>query len=561
MNIERVYRKSGIRNRGQFTNPPFTALTDLDVVKNSIVHILPSNSGKDGPLSIEPLTYSLLQNKVSIFVDHIIEISDPLGDPRYVPLNIRKRITDFHKKNRNFRMLKRVISVISNYNSTILVNYSFLDSVYSYKKARMNNYYKHANLVNEVNASIGKYSQLSKRSQFIELELPFTVRSIPEYKNLLSKNMNVIIGELGESEYWTITILSFILDLAKDRFNLFRGNESLYYYWSLGDGLVFLSHNKLVELKEDDPNILARVFISFIDELVKKQVTEDEVESNLDVEIIDVSEPIESEINRSTEKMVNDGFITEMERNRLLRLSKSYMELPNPMGDGTLEKLIEPPTEDQKSLDSNKLLESETILDKSMEQSSLENFDSKYVKELLQKDIARCVMNFQRAGLAVTDYTVMENKDAITNSYTYKIQFTPIDGKPSTVEFKLPKVREDGTYTANNVTVRMDKQRSDMPIRKIKPDRVSLTSYFGKLFVDRDSKAVNDYGRWATRKILDLYEGEDSHVKSLIAGNVFDSNFKSPRVYSAIKDLTWESSPSQTPVSYTHLTLPTILLV
>ena len=152
----------------------------------------------------------------------------------------------------------------------------------------------------------------------------------------------------------------------------------------------------------------------------------------------------------------------------MIKLSQKYKTIKNPLGEGNLDQLVGEISKDEIKLEPAELVDLPTIADKSMTKSTIEEFDKKYIEEIYQKDIANMIMNFQRAGIAVTGYQIEQVSDAATNVFVYKIQFTPLDGSVSTVTFQLPRLEPDGTFMANNVKCRLDKQRADMPIRKIK---------------------------------------------------------------------------------------------
>jgi hypothetical protein len=59
-----------------------------------------------------------------------------------------------------------------------------------------------------------------------------------------------------------------------------------------------------------------------------------------------------------------------------------------------------------------------------------------------------------------------------------------------------------------------------LPIRKIAPDRVALTSYYGKTFVFRSEKKVNNYGWWLQNKITEIgLDTNDIRVVDLYPAN------------------------------------------
>jgi hypothetical protein len=74
-----------------------------------------------------------------------------------------------------------------------------------------------------------------------------------------------------------------------------------------------------------------------------------------------------------------------------------------------------------------------------------------------------------------------------------------------------------------------------LPIRKIAPDNVALTSYYGKVFVSRSTKKVNDYASWITNNIQAMgLEKETALVTDMHTADVFDNKFEAPRLYSTL---------------------------
>lgn len=72
------------------------------------------------------------------------------------------------------------------------------------------------------------------------------------------------------------------------------------------------------------------------------------------------------------------------------------------------------------------------------------------------------------------------------------------------------------------------------PIRKIAPRIVSLSSYYGKTFVQSGSKVANDEMTWLYRNINDLAYNGSGKVKDLNPGNVFDNDYVAPYLYNAL---------------------------
>ena len=182
-----------------------------------------------------------------------------------------------------------------------------------------------------------------------------------------------------------------------------------------------------------------------------------------------------------------------------------------------------------------KIPDRQTIIDKTMIQTSLLDFDHRYVKDVMQRDVANMAVSLQNAGVLVQDYRVHEVEDITGGRMEYAIKVKPLQGTPSTLRFKMPRVEKDGSYRINGVTYRTRKQRGDLPLRKLSPTRVALTSYYGKVFIERSPKKVNDYGRWLRDNIMRIAVSSDLGIVTHIEpGEAFDPAFPAPRLYTML---------------------------
>lgn len=245
--------------------------------------------------------------------------------------------------------------------------------------------------------------------------------------------------------------------------------------------------------------------------------------------------PLEDGIKRVCDKLANIGMMSAAEHKKFSELAVSYKTLIAPDKQSTLEQFIVVKPESVLIESSPKIVDTNTIVDKTMLSSSLHVFDRKYIKDVMQKDIVGSVMAIQNAGIAVTKYDV-EHFNTVMGAYDeHTVKITPVTGAASTLKFRIPSVNEDGTYVSNSVKFSLRKMRGDNPIRKIAPDKVALTSYYGKVFVNRSSKKVNDYGHWIRNSIMVRgLDKENTIITNLQPNNVFDNRFKCPRLYSVI---------------------------
>lgn len=239
-------------------------------------------------------------------------------------------------------------------------------------------------------------------------------------------------------------------------------------------------------------------------------------------------------VQKVIDRLAEQGMLSAAEVRRYQDLAKRHEVIDAPDGKGSLKDfvVVHP---DMVKLEPHAIPDRPTILDKSMLHSTLHSFDKNYITEVMQRDIAAMVMKVQDAGYCVTDYEV-EHVEQITGDYDmYTCRITPIEGSPSTLRWKFPSVQADGVYVSNNVPYRLRKQRGDLPIRKIGPDKVALTSYYGKVFVERSEKKVNDYADWLRRNIMAAgLDPDNNRVTALQPANVFDPKFNAPRAFTMV---------------------------
>lgn len=233
--------------------------------------------------------------------------------------------------------------------------------------------------------------------------------------------------------------------------------------------------------------------------------------------------------------LLNDGLITMAEHRRFERLSHGIEKIQSPWGGGSIIDFANtPPKVISEGISEGNLKQKTTVFDKSLLKSSLRDFDKDYIEQVMHYDIARVILDLQKQGLIVKDIKVKENRDVNNEHELLTISVLPVGGSPSSLNIQIPKIRADGTYLSGGVKYRLRKQRGDLPIRKVSPTRVSLTSYASKLMVDRSERKVNNYGDWLHRQITMQLTDESSKLKISGYGNVYDTSVKVPRVFSIL---------------------------
>lgn len=242
---------------------------------------------------------------------------------------------------------------------------------------------------------------------------------------------------------------------------------------------------------------------------------------------------------RIATKAARDGVITAGELRHTTKAANKYRELKNPYDpkETFTETLLV--TEEDVTLSDEKEVVVDgakyLIPDKSMYESSLKEFDSKYIRQVMPKHIVRSVMGLANIGISVQDYDV-EQVSNINDEYEiHTVKVATVFGKTSTVRFRIPTVNEYGEFRLGGIKYRMRKQWSDLPIRKISDSEVALTSYYSKIFVKRTPRAAYNYERWITNTLIEMgIDDNNNHIVNLKLNNVFDNYSELPREYTMI---------------------------
>lgn len=279
-------------------------------------------------------------------------------------------------------------------------------------------------------------------------------------------------------------------------------------------------------------HLMARVASRQVDGVEDSPVDLQSGEVSAPIKYVVDERSLEGSVMARTDQQADAGLISGAEYRRMTAKSQAYKTLPNPFGEGTLEDMSSITAEELLLPQTAQMPDQPCVPDKTMLKSSILEYDRQYLGKVYRKDLVRAVLGMQHAGIAVTGFEVEEYQDALNNYEKFAVQLTPVVGKVSQVYFKLPKIQEDGTYVDNGSRYRMRKQRIDVPIRKLSPERVALTSYYNKVFITRSEKQVYNYPGWLTNQVaaMAMDDTNDRVVNSMLA-DVSDTSLHLPRIY------------------------------
>lgn len=171
-----------------------------------------------------------------------------------------------------------------------------------------------------------------------------------------------------------------------------------------------------------------------------------------------------------------------------------------------------------------------------------------YIENVLQKDIVQVINSFERAGIIIKDHAREEDHSVVGSYDLHRIEVKPLEGASSVLRFKLAQVKPDGTFVNGGNSYVQRQQRRDVPIRKIGPTEVALTSYYGKLSVKLSERVADSSVAYILKHIYKHLDEQTGVVQEAAPGKVYDGYNKAPFFFQAlsahfrmlkVRDSTW----------------------
>ena len=305
------------------------------------------------------------------------------------------------------------------------------------------------------------------------------------------------------------------------------------------DDFQSLIDNAIVKFEEEDA-YTDKIYKETINKVLKE---EDSVEDSFTVNYSD-----ENKINLLKQKDLNtkiDNHIKDAVEFKTLTTT----EIRNLKKLKEQRTLLKSPYETNTNLDSFKILDkskkelpeekikleiNNNLIEDNLKKDILANFDEVYLNDMLKKDIISCVSNIEKSGIIIKSYEIEENRTSTGAYELHKLSIKHINGKDSTIYFRLPIIDSEGVFMSGNIKYKMRKTKQPLPIVKVSPVKVALTSNYNKLFLSRtERKAYSEYD-YILNYIRKSYLEEEGTIKKIIPGNKTLNNEKLPNIYTLL---------------------------
>lgn len=191
--------------------------------------------------------------------------------------------------------------------------------------------------------------------------------------------------------------------------------------------------------------------------------TEDDITDEELTDIIYKSKTSNELLNEQINEYVDFGLLSAADYRKAKLEIEKFKELKDPYGSNQkiLDKIKITKEDIQLDPSKTKMKDIDLVSDKSMLDSSLMSFDNDYINKVMQKDILSMVSNIQNSGIIIKNYEIEEDNSVLGDYEHHRLELKPLDGASSTIHFRIPKIKNDGTFVSSSNKYVMRKQRTD----------------------------------------------------------------------------------------------------
>lgn len=195
-----LYRASGIRSISGLLKPPVFSLQEMEWSQDAVIHYLPGDKDTDLP-DKHPYFHTIEALTVRHQLEYLVE--NPLGCTRQT-VTLKEDIRQYHLKHPDFRMVQTDMAGVSKASVPFMINYGFLDRLYTYRKSPMAAYWQWKN---ELQTALKKGVELvaaANRQQYYILSVPDYVPGNNNMQRWVTKKDNQFYTALAGHDILTI---------------------------------------------------------------------------------------------------------------------------------------------------------------------------------------------------------------------------------------------------------------------------------------------------------------------------------------------------------------------
>ena len=174
-----------------------------------------------------------------------------------------------------------------------------------------------------------------------------------------------------------------------------------------------------------------------------------------------------------------------------------------------------------------------TVMDNSIKSSRLVAFETSYIDNTMEYDLMNTIKSFsdgnKSIGLHITDVEKVDTSDQSTNKYTYTFKLVDDNDRRHTIRVDIPKIDKDGFLMIGGNKKILKKQLTLLPVVKMKPDMVMISSNYNKCFIFRHgtviTRNISAIMKLLGKHLVDnpkfkIYHGDNSKENTSVITNI-----------------------------------------
>lgn len=177
---------------------------------------------------------------------------------------------------------------------------------------------------------------------------------------------------------------------------------------------------------------------------------------------LEAGKPIES-LKNQIDELVDTGNLKASDYRTAVKDIDNYIGMQDPYGSkqSVMEASVVKPEDLEIREEDTKLVDNDTVFDKSMLETTLKSYTKKYVEKNLRKDILAMVGSLQRSGVVIRKHEVDVIENVLGAYEHHTLELKPINGTASRIHFRVPVVNPDGSFLSSGNKYTLRKQRVD----------------------------------------------------------------------------------------------------
>lgn len=532
--LEEFITRTCQRETVSLANPRLKPTHEIKLPYGALIHHLSDSQADIGIRGSHPL---LRQNDGSARIAFISDGYGNYGRFQKIATNTSKLIRAYRQTQKGIDYFGSPERALSRERELCVFDYSLLSRMYKYTQSITRLYDEWRNIttaiINKVNdPSIVRY-------HMIQIKMPDSFPAEGRFKSADDGFGSQHFSEFFQpGHFWLYELRRFML--GKSEVLNIKHPDKVFFILSEATHSVVIQASQLISRGETQ---ITKIYDMFEALQATRPGADTEALENEDTAgdvSIDEEELIPGVPNTMTRKLVelnSAGKVTNRQAQAMINIVQRIDEQTDPFGSGKTVGEASKVTSEMTRVNEELIhaINPKTVPPHAL-RSSTNSLYRDYVRnKVYQADLLNVVKAFSAAGVLVQDIKVEEKVDALNEGIVITLKLLPINGRASTAKIELFNLNEDGTFKADGIMYAMDSQKVDVPIRKTHAHRAALTSYFGKLFIQRSQLVANNYSLWVVRNITKAgLLSEDTRILNIRFGESTPPKSKMPRAYTAI---------------------------